>query len=197
MKKLLVILPLTILLVNANSMYKKGNKIIISSGSESCAVRLASNNRVKYSSCKILTNSKNIKIFCTKHKKVCKTIYEVAELSGNTTNRNDGYKSFQNCYDNADAGYKLRECINKELDYYTAIINRVYKKAMRTLPKSEKIRLRKSERAWIKHRDLKCDSEAAPMRGGTGERTLFGGCVIEETKKRIKFIKYMIKQNNY
>jgi len=45
---------------------------------------------------------------------------------------------------------------------------------------------------WIKYRDSKCEAEAAPMEGGTGEMLLMSGCLVDTTRLRADELKTMI-----
>ncbi len=93
--------------------------------------------------------------------------------------------SYQKCMDTSDGStHQFRKCNSDELDYQDRLLNKYYKQAMQKLAESEKSKLRKAQRAWIKYRDANCDVESAPMRGGTGERVLYGGCLVDMTTKR-------------
>jgi len=160
-------------------------EILIRGNGEECKVFVESTGVVVKTNCVKLTNSKQVQILCTKRKKMCKTVNEVVSFV------NHGLalvqpKTYKNCLDNANNTYEMRTCNGNELKYQDALLNKYYKLAMQKLSKSEKDVLRKAQRAWIKYRDSKCDAAGEPMRGGTGEALLIGGCLVDTTKIRAK-----------
>ena len=65
----------------------KYNQFIIKGKGEECYANFTKNGNLHNTSCLSLTNSKGIKILCTKHKSVCKTEYElVSTLGRNNSN---------------------------------------------------------------------------------------------------------------
>jgi len=63
------------------------NKYIIKGNGEECYANFTKNGKLYNTTCLSLTNSKGIKILCTKHKSVCKTEHElVSRVSSNNSN---------------------------------------------------------------------------------------------------------------
>jgi len=98
----------------------------------------------------------------------------------------ESYRPSENCQniDMLDNHSRLR-CHDEEFRFYDRQLNQVYRELMRRLPAEERGRLKAAERAWIKFRDLECDFEAFPMRGGSGEALFVGACLVEQTKNRL------------
>ncbi len=93
--------------------------------------------------------------------------------------------TYQTCMDASDgSSHQFRKCTSDELDYQDILLNQYYKQAMQKITESEKSKLRKAQRAWIQYRDANCDVISAPMRGGTGERTLYASCLVDMTTMR-------------
>jgi len=194
---------LTTIIQASNGLYlmsRESNiaKIMIEGNTEKCSIKLSSVGDIVESDCRIMTNSKNIKIFCTRRKKICKTFDEVYNYmvesinSQVSSNQQDRYTSYQICLDNATSTFDMKICNVNELEYQDRLLNRYYREIMRKLSKDEKQKLKKAQRAWIKYRDAKCDAEGKEMRGGTGESLLIGACLVETTKVRVKELRDMI-----
>jgi len=173
--------------------------VTIQGNGEKCMVSLTSTGDIEESTCRILTNSKNVQIFCTRRKKICKTHSEIYSFMQNSINTASYYSPpraeispYQRCLNNSDSTYEMRVCNGNELDYQDGLLNKYYKQAMRRLSQHEKRKLRNAQRAWIKYRDAKCESEGKDMRGGTGEYLLIGGCLVETTTQRAKELRGMI-----
>jgi uncharacterized protein YecT (DUF1311 family) len=203
MKILLAVAVILSTLTAQNGMYileedSDVTSVMIHGNGEKCMISLTSIGDIEESSCRILTNSKNVQIFCTRRKKICKTHREIYNFMQNSTNSQNYYSSpkaevssYQRCLDNSSSTYEMRVCNGNELDYQDGLLNRYYKQAMRRLSKNEKRKLRNAQRAWIKYRDAKCESEGKSMRGGTGEFLLIGGCLVETTTQRAKELRAM------
>jgi uncharacterized protein YecT (DUF1311 family) len=150
----------------------------IRGGGEYCNVDIYSDGSIN-TSCRTMINSRGKRIYCTKHKRICKTLDEVrAFLFDNPTS------TYQSCFDHASSTHAMRRCNAQELAYQDGRLNTYYHDAMRRLSKSEQDTLRQAQRAWITYRDKKCEAAGREMRGGTGEYLLIEGCLIDETRKR-------------
>jgi len=156
----------------------------IRGGGEGCRVDISSDGSID-TSCRTMVNSRGKRIFCTPHKKICKTLDEVqAFLFPPSAASTQPSSSYQSCLDNAPDTHAMRTCNARELAYQDGLLNTHYQSAMHRLSKSERHKLRQAQRAWITYRDTKCEAQGRDMRGGTGEALLIGGCLVEETKKR-------------
>jgi len=178
--------------------YEDTAKVMIRGNGERCSVELSSSGDIMESDCRIMTNSKNVKILCTRRKKICKTVNEVYNFTINAINsqasstQGDSDSSYQRCLDNSVSSYDMRVCTGNELEYQDGLLNRYYKQAMRRLSREEKRKLRDAQRAWIKYRDAKCETAGREMRGGTGELLLINECILDTTKVRAKELRDMI-----
>jgi len=92
--------------------------------------------------------------------------------------------SMQMCIDNAKDASQMRECISDEYTYQDYLLNKYYKIAMKRIFKEAKEKFKKTQRAWIKYRDAKCDFESYESYGGTMMITLYLDCMVEMTKQR-------------
>ena len=162
-------------------------QVRIAGKSESCSVTIKSTGVVGQTNCVKITNSKKVKILCTKRKKVCKTEDEIREFVG----MNPSASNYKTCLNNAISDYDMRVCNGKELERQDKRLNKYYKQAMKSKI-NNKVRLKKAQRAWMKYRDSKCEAEAAPMEGGTGEMLLMSGCLVDTTRLRADELKTMI-----
>jgi len=162
-------------------------QVRITGKSESCSVTIKSTGAVGQTNCVKITNSKKVKILCTKRKKVCKTEDEIREFVG----MKPSASNYKTCLNNAISDYEMIVCNDKELERQDKRLNRYYKQAMKS-ESNNKVRLKKAQRVWIKYRDSKCEAEAALMEGGTGEALLIGGCIVETTRLRADELKTMI-----
>ena len=63
-------------------------------------------------------------------------------------------------------------------------LNTVYSLLMEKLPKVEKIKLEKEQKAWLKSRNIKAKEAAKEAEGGTMEPLLFGASIKDLNEKR-------------
>ncbi len=158
---------------------------------EQCDVYISSDDSVS-TTCRTMVNSRGVRIFCTRRKSVCKTLDEVrAFLLPQDGEYTQTTASYQDCLDGATSTLAMRKCNAKELAYQDDRLNANYQAAMRHISAREKTILRKAQRAWIRYRDSKCQSEGLEMRGGSGEYLLIGGCLVDETRKRADELRRM------
>lgn len=73
--------------------------------------------------------------------------------------------------------------MNTELKHQDIILNENYKKTMQSIPEFRKNKLKKTQRVWIKYRDLKCSSyyHKESGSGGLEDQQV---CLLQETIKR-------------
>lgn len=75
----------------------------------------------------------------------------------------------------------LNDCIGAEHAFQDKRLNAAYQQLRRSLSKSERVRLRDEERAWIAQRDKTCAPEAD---GGTASLLDANQCQLDETAAR-------------
>lgn len=90
--------------------------------------------------------------------------------------------SYQTCVE-ASQGVTLalNDCIGVEHAFQDKRLNAAYQQLRKSLPKSERLRLRDEERAWIAKRDKTCAPEAD---GGTASLLDANQCQLDETAAR-------------
>ena len=78
------------------------------------------------------------------------------------------------------------DCNGQEFDLQDARLNRTYRRIMSTLPRAQRERLRASERAWIRKRDIACWNRAVRDDGGGGTMAtlLTSACILSQTIRR-------------
>lgn len=101
---------------------------------------------------------------------------------------------------------QMNDCSSEEYQKADAKLNVVYKHLLAKLdPKSRSetakdaqertylttatTKLKASENAWIKYRDLHCDAAAQLYEGGTVKPLMWASCMRDTTEDRIKEIK--------
>jgi uncharacterized protein YecT (DUF1311 family) len=94
--------------------------------------------------------------------------------------------AYNHCMSSGDAHegvtMAIVDCLNAELDVQDAELNATYKRVMASLEPDQKPRLLDAQRAWIKFRDAKCDSEN--QTGGTQDRIGGASCLLQVTVRR-------------
>ncbi len=97
---------------------------------------------------------------------------------------------------------EMNFCAEQDWQAADRVLNAAYAEAMAALkawdranagPFPEADRLKKAQRAWISYRDLACESEGYPMRGGTAEPLLIYGCLARMTEARTKDLELLIQ----
>ena len=80
---------------------------------------------------------------------------------------------------------ELTACAQSDFKMADAELNRVYKKRINSLTKSNQKTLREEQRAWLRNRDPKCNKDAnAEAYGGSMWPMLYDRCREELTKDR-------------
>lgn len=80
------------------------------------------------------------------------------------------------------------DCEDEELARKNVILNRTYQSIRKELNAAQRRHLMMLERQWIAHRDQKCKAEALATGGQDGQVTWYG-CMIDETERRIEWLK--------
>lgn len=82
------------------------------------------------------------------------------------------------------------ECFGRRFEAADKELNALYKDILSRTDESERIKLRDSQRAWIREKEKEC-REKGPDEGGGGtiEATISAGCRVELTEKRVAFFK--------
>lgn len=101
----------------------------------------------------------------------------------------------ENPCQNAVTQMELNDCATLEFKKVDIELNQLYKQLTATLETEDKLALDKVQRTWISYRDINCraeynynDGSIAPM--------LYGVCLKENTKDRIKELRRIYVQSN-
>jgi uncharacterized protein YecT (DUF1311 family) len=86
----------------------------------------------------------------------------------------------------AVAQQEMNICADKDYRKVDAVLNAVYRDAMKGLEDHDRGLLREAQRAWIKFRDAECTYTSASNEGGSIYPLVYSGCLTELTKARIK-----------
>ncbi len=99
--------------------------------------------------------------------------------------------SYEKCLDSSS---NMSGCARDAYRKSDALLNSAYQEIVASLKRSAKTdpdsneklaRLKKSQRAWIAHRDANCALESIEMLGGIGERQIAANCQATETMDRV------------
>ena len=91
---------------------------------------------------------------------------------------------------------EMNATANAQYKKADAELNKVYKKLMAILDKSEKPILIQAEKDWVKFRDSHCKFEASQYEGGSIKPLIYSTCLEELTRKRTAQIKASIKERD-
>lgn len=86
---------------------------------------------------------------------------------------------------NANTTLEQNECAQLDFKKADKELNIVYKKLMKILDEEGKILLKKSQRTWVKFRDLEADFASDVYRGGSLSTQIYINSRIETTKYRV------------
>jgi uncharacterized protein YecT (DUF1311 family) len=78
----------------------------------------------------------------------------------------------------------MNACAYEEYTRQDARLNQAYVMTMRRQAAVGKTKLRGSQRAWIKERDVKCAAERGEYEGGSIAPLIFHSCMTDETIRR-------------
>ncbi|AMD96010.1 hypothetical protein AXF11_04585 [Leptotrichia sp. oral taxon 847] len=79
------------------------------------------------------------------------------------------------------------EMVNANDELYKAWdveLNKVYKLLMERLPNGEKEKLKNTQRAWVKNKEVKANEAAKEAEGGTLANVLYSGTIADLIKNR-------------
>lgn len=95
-------------------------------------------------------------------------------------------KRYEACSERAEGSYThIIACQGEELVAQEARLNRTYSALMRRLTRSERRKLRLSERKWLKARDKTC---ALPRNAALSQLVDSRECRLDETLRRIGWL---------
>jgi len=97
-----------------------------------------------------------------------------------------------NC-NNLNTQLEMNACAAKEYQSEDAKLNKYYKELIRKVGASEKQKLKATQRAWIKFRDLQCELEASNYEGGSIQPLIRSSCLAQVTKQRNEDLRRMIE----
>ena len=186
----IIVLSLTLpLLVLAGQMRIVGGMedsdvvdVRLRAGSDSCVLHYSSDGAIDPGRCRMMTNSRNVRIICTPRKHLCKTVGEVRNFI--TQPQEPALWDYQQCLDNSGGvTIAMRECNGREWQAQDRRLNRNYRAVLRYLSRSKQRELKAVQRAWISYRDAKCRFEMG-LTGGSIDVINSGSCMIETTKRR-------------
>ena len=78
----------------------------------------------------------------------------------------------------------LNACANASYRAADADLNRAYQRLIGPLSGAERTRLVEAQRAWLRYRDLECDSATMDSEGGSIRPMLVLGCMEHLTRQR-------------
>lgn len=103
-------------------------------------------------------------------------------------------REYSRCMDTSQTTSDTVNCQLAEIDIHDAKLNNIYKIKMSKLTNKYKLKLRNSQREWIKHRDSTCKNEAKIEEGGSFWTILYNLCIARETIKRLIWLeRYKIR----
>jgi uncharacterized protein YecT (DUF1311 family) len=109
----------------------------------------------------------------------------------------DGSKStaaFDACMNSGDAAKGITvgmlDCIHAEIHRQDVRLNRAYQSLMARLDPVRRQKLRRSERAWINHREANCTRDARDQEGGTTWLLIYNQCIAVEEQFRANFLEH-------
>lgn len=92
----------------------------------------------------------------------------------------------------------MEYCLGQELRFWDDMLNEAYGKLMPVMRSSDArlpsdlanqaSSLRDMQRAWITYRDARCAHEAALWQGGTGARTAYAYCQMDQTGEQALYL---------
>lgn len=101
--------------------------------------------------------------------------------------------SFQLCVDRAaGATWPMQDCIEEELEYQDARLNKIYQALMKASTEEQRTELRLRERQWLSTRDANCPWDDDTQ--GQGHRIEGNYCVMEKTALRADELEADLKQ---
>jgi len=100
--------------------------------------------------------------------------------------------SYDRCIETSNGGDgPMMECVAAEAEYQDGRLNALYKQWMARLAPAQRVKLRDSERQWLRTRSSKCAAEekaASPESAGTMEMLLYKTCALNVLIARVDFL---------
>ncbi len=90
---------------------------------------------------------------------------------------------------------EMNICANEDFERADAALNDVYGAAISGLSPAHRTALKEAQRAWIKYRDLACQSYGLMAEGGSMASMLVSNCLSEVTRQRIEILKDQAVRN--
>lgn len=88
---------------------------------------------------------------------------------------------------------EMKRCMGSEYAYQDKRLNKAYRLLMAALGKSQRIKLRSDERAWIVYRDSHC---ALDPNGGQGAELDAYDCSVQETAKQASALEDRLRKEH-
>ncbi len=97
--------------------------------------------------------------------------------------------TYNACMKAAVSTMETRDCISAEHDDWDKALNNIYQTLMASRTAPEKTELLHDERAWLKHRKIKCDHAGDDEEGGSLQLVEIDMCYLDETIRRAVFLR--------
>ncbi len=183
MRKILTFIMLCMVIIYAdNNIALTNGNIIIKGHGEECSVSLSATGKIVKTNCLQLTNSKKVKILCTKNKKMCKTVSEIKTSLFNST-----YQTSYNC-DKAVTQTEKDICNSRSVSTLDYKLGNNYLAMKKMMSADEFTALIAIQKEWIENRELKC-----------GKFDTFKkreACILDMYNKRLDSFSLMSVSNN-
>jgi uncharacterized protein YecT (DUF1311 family) len=89
---------------------------------------------------------------------------------------------------------ELNQCASQAFQKADAELNKLYRQLMKDAGTGEKAKLRAAQLAWLKFRDAHCEYEAFGNTGGSIYPMVYGFCLEEVTRERVKQFRDTLKE---
>lgn len=98
---------------------------------------------------------------------------------------------YNQCIDRAGGiTSNMRDCAEAEGKRQDATLNQIYKQALARLPDDKaRLKLRISQRAWLKHRYDHCAKDSEEFEGGTLWLIVMDNCGLAAVQSRIEWLR--------
>lgn len=80
-------------------------------------------------------------------------------------------------------------CSIREMKRADQALNLQYRQIMSTLSKAEQVKLKQSERNWIKSKENNCRAKAYEYEGGSMQPMVHAMCLTEKARDRMKWLR--------
>ena len=165
----------------------------LSNRSDRCQLDYYSDNTIVPQSCRSMTNSRGVRIYCTPRKHLCKTFEEVRHFVL-APQKQRSAENYDACINHSEGiTDRMRKCNQWELTRLDAQLNHAYQNALHAFSSAKQSQLRSVQRVWIAYRDAKCGFEYSRT-GGTIDGLNGDSCQIEMTTRRTKELKNLVQE---